>query len=204
MVDVGLAMNTVSRPRSERTQIETYVRNRLLKECKRYGMRSRIARIIGFNPSHITNVLHDMRGAGELMTRRLAAHWGMTYGELEQAALGIPADPDRDKLPNLRLTLEWCREGYPAEFLRVYEQLARKAKQDRPRRDWLDDIDRQLRNWARGVGIQPSVTGQRPLGGTLPDAGPPLPEPAPRRPRPSDGEPSKVRKKLQQSLEKMG
>jgi hypothetical protein len=79
----------------------------------------------------------------------MAELWGLNYEALERLAFenhGIPysAPPPvvRD-LPNLRATIDWCKEGkvYPARFLRRYETQAELAGIDRPRREWLVDLE---------------------------------------------------------------
>ncbi len=146
-------MGTGERRSAERDIIEAYVRSRLVKECKQYGSVSGLARVVGFKVAHVSNILAGRRHVSEDLARRLAAHWGIAYSELEQLARGVPSNPQQDPLPNLRATIEWCRDGYPADFLREYERVAREANEDRRRREWLDDIDVELRRWARGEGV---------------------------------------------------
>jgi hypothetical protein len=166
-------------------------------ECKKWGAASRLARILGYGVGHLGNIEKGRRMVGEDLARKLAAYWGMTYGELEQAALGVPSDPAEEPLPNLRATIEWCSDGYPAGFLRAYDRLAHQLTEDKRRREWLDDIDRQLRNWARGEPICPWGIDKS----KLPDSGtpgleiPPPPELPDETPSARKAEHSTIRKK---------
>lgn len=135
--------------------IEAYVRKRLAKECRMRGAQTRIAELLGFKSAHLSNIIAGRRRVYESMARKLCARWGLTYSDLERIATGAPAASKEEHLPNLRATIEWCRDGYPAGFLSEYERLARLVTADRKRRAWLDDIDKQLRIWADGEVICP-------------------------------------------------
>jgi hypothetical protein len=69
-----------------RRAIGSYVRRRLSEECKTRGTAAKIARETGFTTAHLTNVQKSERGVGDDFAHAMADYWGMTYGQLEEAA----------------------------------------------------------------------------------------------------------------------
>jgi len=132
-----------------------YVRARLRLECEQRGRAAKIAEKTGFAAAHVSFVRKGQRTVGTEFARAMAELWGMDYDALERLAFethGIPWSPPtpvRRDLPNLRATIEWCREGkvYPSRFLRDFETKAEQAGIDRPRRAWLIDLEPSFRAW---------------------------------------------------------
>ncbi len=126
-----------------------YVRARLSLECQQRGRAAKIAEKTGFAQAHISLIRKGLRSVGSDFARAMAELWGLDYEALERLAFenhGIPYSaplPVVRDLPNLRATIDWCREGkvYPARFLRRYETRAELEGMDRPRREWLVDLE---------------------------------------------------------------
>ena len=145
-----LCQGTRAMNRWERARIVgEYVRARLRLECEQRGRAAKIAEKTGFAAAHISLVRKGGRTVGTELARAMAELWGMDYEALEKLAFethGIPysapAPVVRD-LPNLRATIDWCREGkvYPSRFLRRYETQAELAGVDRTRREWLVNLE---------------------------------------------------------------
>lgn len=81
-----------------RRAIGSYVRRRLLEECRTRGTAARIARETGFTTAHLTNVQKSERGIGDDFAHAMAGYWGLSYSQLEEAALRewtptAPPDP---------------------------------------------------------------------------------------------------------------
>ena len=112
--------------------IRQYIVRRLREEVRgRHGAQARLAREFGMTSAHLSNVLADnpTREPGEEFAHKAAAHWGMTYAELEEAACGprrrhdgqspvATADPpistflmQLDRMPGLRKWVEDTRSG---------------------------------------------------------------------------------------------
>ncbi len=77
--------------------IQEYVRRRLRAERdahKGRGGTERLAEALHSTSAHISNMLKHPpeRNPGEELSRRAAAHWGISYAELERLACG--ADPE--------------------------------------------------------------------------------------------------------------
>lgn len=142
---------------SDRDVVAEYVRKRLVEECRKRGGAAHIAKATGVTPVHVHNVRVGHRRGGDDFLHRIAEYWGMTTTELARLALNEEPEPRRERLPNLSATLVWCRGSYPNEFLDGYAKAARKATHDLSRREWLDDIDAQLRSWAQNGRIAPRV-----------------------------------------------
>ena len=142
---------------SDRDVISEYVRRRLVDECRERGGAARISQATGVTPVHVHNVRVGHRRGGDEFLRKIAEYWGMTTTELARLALSGEAEERSDPLPNLSATLLWCRGSYPNDFLDRYAKVARKATRDLSRREWLDDIDAQLRSWAQNGSIAKRV-----------------------------------------------
>lgn len=144
--------------------VSDYVRKRLDEECDQWGKATHIAAAIGSTPVHIYNVRSGNRRVGEDFAGKIAAYWRMTRKQLLLQALAdageieqVQTEAVHDPLPNLTFTLAWCEPDYPKDFLKAYTELVSKAPRDLRRRQWLDDIDAQLRNWASGIALSPRV-----------------------------------------------
>jgi hypothetical protein len=160
--------------RKERARIVgEYVRARLCLECQQRGRAAKIAEKTGFAAAHISLLRKGGRAVGTEFARAMAELWGMDYQTLERLAFethGIPyaapAPVPRD-LPNLRATIEWCREGkvYPSRFLRQFETNAEQNGTDRPRRAWLLDLES---SFAASEAVRRSTPSPKPSRGKRP------------------------------------
>jgi hypothetical protein len=160
--------------RKERVRIVgEYVRARLCLECQQRGRAAKIAEKTGFAAAHISLIRRGSRTVGTDFARAMAELWGLKYDALERLAFethGIPYSapmPVVRDLPNLRATIDWCREGkvYPSRFLRRYETEAELAGDDRSRREWLLDLERAYAPQAQEAsrtGVQGSEPKSRP------------------------------------------
>ncbi len=152
--------------RWERSRIVgEYVRARLKLECQQRGRAAKIAEKTGFAAAHISLIRRGKRTVGTEFARAMAELWGVDYETLERLAFqthGIaysaPAPVTRD-LPNLRATVDWCREGkvYPYRFLRHYETDAEQLGIDKSRREWLLDLESTFAN-SRAERVSPRST----------------------------------------------
>jgi hypothetical protein len=146
---------------SQRDYVSIYVRERIRRECEgERGRASRIAEATGVTPVHIHNVRVGNRRVGDDFAMRIAEYWGMSIKDLVLEAFAMAGESKEgaeDPLPNLTATLVWCRGGYPSEFLKEYAKFVEGVQRDLSRREWLDDIDAQLRNWAAGIRMTPRV-----------------------------------------------
>jgi hypothetical protein len=99
-------------------RIKRYVLARLRDELSTAprGAQARLAKRLGVSGAHLSNMLSSTpsRQPGEDFRRKVAAHWGMTYAELEALAVGESVPPSRRSRtdptlgplpPNLALTL---------------------------------------------------------------------------------------------------
>lgn len=79
-------------------RVREYIVHRLREEVRgQHGAQARLAREFGMSTAHVSNVLSKSptRAPGEGFVHAAAAHWGMTYGELEAAAASwTPSPPD--------------------------------------------------------------------------------------------------------------
>lgn len=144
--------------RRERARIiGEYVRARLCLECQQRGRAAKIAEKTGFAQAHISLIRKGNRAVGTDLARAMGELWGLDYEALERLAFethGIPYSaptPVPRDLPNLRATVDWCREGkvYPARFLRQYETQAERTGGDRSRRAWLLDLESSFATWRK-------------------------------------------------------
>lgn len=75
-------------------RIKEYVLARLREELADAprGAQARLAKALGVSGAHLSNMLSSTpsRQPGEDFRRKVAAHWGMTYAQLEALALGEP------------------------------------------------------------------------------------------------------------------
>ena len=82
-------------------QIKNYVLARLREELASAprGAQAQLAKKLGVSGAHLSNMLmtRPSRQPGEDFRRKVAAHWGMSYAQLEALALGEEAPESREK-----------------------------------------------------------------------------------------------------------
>ncbi len=86
----------MSQGEQQRVQrIKEYVLARLREElaCAPRGAQAQLAKKLGVSGAHLSNMLSrsPTRQPGEDFRRKVAAHWGVTYGQLEAMSLGEQA-----------------------------------------------------------------------------------------------------------------
>ena len=122
-------------------QIKEYVLARLRDElaCGPRGAQAQLAKKLGVSGAHLSNMLSHKptRQPGEDFRRKVASHWGVSYGQLESIALGEEAPTStakpvswraEDAPPNLALALAgyaWMTE-LPNELRAVVREQARQ------------------------------------------------------------------------------
>jgi transcriptional regulator with XRE-family HTH domain len=122
-------------------QIKHYVLARLREELVNAprGAQARLAKKLGVSGAHLSNMLSSRptRQPGEDFRRKVAAHWGVSYGQLEALALGEdpPASTQKpvvgasaDLPPNLFAVIgeyAWMPE-LPVELRVVVREQARQ------------------------------------------------------------------------------
>jgi transcriptional regulator with XRE-family HTH domain len=136
-------------------RIKQYVLARLREELGNAprGAQARLARRLGVSGAHLSNMLSSTpsRQPGEEFRRKVAAHWGVTYAQLEALALGEEPPMSTPKLangrtdatpPNLTAAAAeyiWMHE-LPHELRTVVREQARQhyvfSREDLPREEW--------------------------------------------------------------------
>jgi hypothetical protein len=137
-------------------RIKQYVLARLREELANAprGAQARLAKHLGVSGAHLSNMLSSTpsRQPGEDFRRKVATHWGVSYGQLEALAIGeeppqaAPRDstvvPKDVALPNLAAALSeyaWMDE-LPEELRTVIREQARQhytyTKADMSRDEW--------------------------------------------------------------------
>ena len=122
-------------------QIKEYVLARLRDElaCAPRGAQAQLAKRLGVSGAHLSNMLSHKptRQPGEDFRRKVAAHWGVSYGQLESIALGEEAPTSslkpvtwrtEDAPPNLVVALSdyaWMTE-LPNDLRAVVREQARQ------------------------------------------------------------------------------
>jgi transcriptional regulator with XRE-family HTH domain len=122
-------------------QIKEYVLARLRDElaCAPRGAQAQLAKKLGVSGAHLSNMLshNPTRQPGEDFRRKVAAHWGVSYGQLESIALGEEAPMSsskpvawrtEDAPPNLAVALSdyaWMTE-LPNDLRAVVREQARQ------------------------------------------------------------------------------
>jgi hypothetical protein len=107
-------------------RIKLYVLTRLREEIAHgpRGAQAQLAKRLGVSGAHLSNMLspNPSRQPGEDFRRKVAAHWGATYAQLEALALGEDSPTSASKPvhgspkplpPNLAMTIasyEWMPE----------------------------------------------------------------------------------------------
>lgn len=116
-------------------RIKEYVLARLRGELSAAprGAQARLAKRLGVSGAHLSNMLSPTptRQPGEDFRRKVAAHWGITYAQMEALATGedIPASGPHVVPPPLLATAlggyAWTSE-LPAAFRRVVMEQAKQ------------------------------------------------------------------------------
>jgi hypothetical protein len=147
----------MSQDEHQRVQrIKLYVLTRLREELSSgpRGAQAQLAKKLGVSGAHLSNMLspNPSRQPGEDFRRKVAAHWGMSYAQLEAQALGEEAPASTSQptgggrlapLPsNLLATIssyEWMPE-LPDELRLLVREQARLhfdfGQIDHPRDEW--------------------------------------------------------------------
>lgn len=137
-------------------RIKQYVLARLREELASgpRGAQAQLAKRLGVSGAHLSNMLspNPSRQPGEDFRRKVAAHWGVTYAQLEALALGEDPPASASKPvhgrigplpPNLSATIssyEWMPE-LPEELRLLVREQARQhydfgGHVDYPRDEW--------------------------------------------------------------------
>jgi hypothetical protein len=103
----------VTQDEHQRVQrIKEYVLARLRDElgCAPRGAQAQLAKKLGVSGAPLSNMLSHSptRQPGEDFRRKVAAHWGVSYGQLESIALGEEASPASTSKP-----VSWRAEDAP-------------------------------------------------------------------------------------------
>ena len=146
----------MSQDENQRVQrIKEYVLARLREElaCAPRGAQAQLAKTLGISGAHLSTMLSrtPTRQPGEDFRRKAAAHWGVSYGQLEAIALGEEAPASSSKPvtwraevapPNLAAVLadyDWMPE-LPSELRAVVREQARQHLRfggfDYPHDEW--------------------------------------------------------------------
>jgi transcriptional regulator with XRE-family HTH domain len=98
-------------------RIKEYVLARLRDElaCGPRGAQAQLAKKLGVSGAHLSNMLSrsPTRQPGEDFRRKVAAHWGVSYGQLESIALGEEAPASTSK------PVSWRAEDAPPNLSAV-------------------------------------------------------------------------------------
>jgi transcriptional regulator with XRE-family HTH domain len=123
----------VTQDEHQRVQrIKEYVLARLREElaCGPRGAQAQLAKKLGVSGAHLSNMLSrsPTRQPGEDFRRKVAAHWGVSYGQLESIALGEEAPASTSK------PLAWRSEDAPPNLAMVLADYA-----------WMPELPNDLR-----------------------------------------------------------
>ena len=114
-------------------RIKEYVLARLREElaCGPRGAQAQLAKKLGVSGAHLSNMLshHPTRQPGEDFRRKVAAHWGVSYGQLESIALGDEATPASSSKP-----VSWRAPEAPPNLSAVVSEYA-----------WMPELPSELR-----------------------------------------------------------
>ena len=118
-------------------RIKEYVLARLSEElaCAPRGAQAQLAKKLGVSGAHLSNMLSKSptRQPGENFRRKVAAHWGVSYGQLESIALGEEASSDSRLKP-----VVWRAEDAPPNLTAVLADYA-----------WMPELPNGLRGVVR-------------------------------------------------------
>ena len=113
-------------------RIKEYVLARLRDElaCAPRGAQAQLAKKLGVSGAHLSNMLsrNPTRQPGEDFRRKVAAHWGVSYGQLESIALGEEAPSSTSK------PLSWRAEDAPPNLTVAVSDYA-----------WMSELPNDLR-----------------------------------------------------------
>ena len=117
-------------------RIKEYVVARLRAElaCAPRGAQAQLAKALGVSGAHLSNMLSrsPTRQPGEDFRRKVAAHWGVSYGQLEAISLGEEAPTSTSK------PVSWRAEEAPPNLATVIEEYA-----------WMPELPSALRSVVR-------------------------------------------------------
>lgn len=118
-------------------QIKEYVLSRLREElaCAPRGAQAQLAKDLGVSGAHLSNMLSKSptRQPGEDFRRKVAAHWGVTYGQLESIALGDGSATEASATP-----VSWRATDAPPNLSAVLTDYA-----------WMAELPNDLRGVVR-------------------------------------------------------
>ena len=115
---LGTKVGAVTQDEHQRVQrIKEYVLTRLREElaCAPRGGQAQLAKDLGVSGAHLSNMLsrNPTRQPGEDFRRKAAAHWSMSYGQLEAIALGESSPASSSK------PISWQTEDAPPNLAAV-------------------------------------------------------------------------------------
>ena len=117
-------------------RIKEYVLARLREElaCAPRGAQAQLAKKLGVSGAHLSNMLSQRptRQPGEDFRRKAAAHWGVSYGQLEAISLGDDAPASTSK------PVSWLSEDAPPNLTAVIADYA-----------WMPELPNHLRSMVR-------------------------------------------------------
>lgn len=121
-------------PRVQRIKVYVLARLRSELACAPRGAQAQLAKTLGVSGAHLSNMLshNPTRQPGEDFRRKVSAHWGMTYGQLETTALGEEA-PASGPSP-----ISWRAEDAPPNLEAVMVDYA-----------WMPELPNELRGIVR-------------------------------------------------------
>ena len=127
----------MTRGEHQRVQrIKEYVLARLSEElaCAPRGAQAQLAKKLGVSGAHLSNMLsrNPTRQPGEDFRRKVAAHWGVSYGQLEAIALGDEAPHSTSK------PVAWRAEEAPPNLAAVLTDYV-----------WMPELPSDLRSVVR-------------------------------------------------------
>jgi transcriptional regulator with XRE-family HTH domain len=171
-------VGNVTQDEHQRVQrIKEYVLARLREELATAprGAQAQLAKKLGVSGAHLSNMLspNPTRQPGEDFRRKVSAHWGISYAQLEAAAFGEDGPPStaqpilkaEELAPNLATVLEqyaWMPE-LPAILRAVVREQAQQhyrfGGEDVPAAEWqriVTGLEREaLALLARRAGHEP-------------------------------------------------
>lgn len=117
-------------------QIKAYVLARLRDElaCAPRGAQAQLAKKLEVSGAHLSNMLshNPTRQPGEDFRRKVAAHWGVSYGQLEAISLGEETPASTSK------PVAWRDEEGPPNLAAVIVDYA-----------WMPELPNHLRSVVR-------------------------------------------------------
>lgn len=104
-------------------RVKAYVRHRLQAEVQAHprGYQAEISRKLKISTAHTANLLSGKANVGEVVLRKFAGHWGMTFDELEAAALATPVVEPVDIERIVEVAVQLGAQGKLVSAVRVSE-----------------------------------------------------------------------------------